>query len=184
MGIARLAPRPGERVLEIGSGTGHGLAALASGVGAAGRVYGLDLSDAMLRLSRAGLAAAPASTIGLVCGDGVALPYADACMDAVLMSFTLELFDTPDIPVVLGECRRVLRYPGRLCVVAMSRPARLSIAVRLYEWAHARLPNYVDCRPIHPAESMERAGFALVTVDEGSMFGLPVQVVLATQRLA
>ena len=50
-GLERLNARPGEKVLEIGFGTGHCLVALAQSVGAAGKVYGVDLSDEMLKIA-------------------------------------------------------------------------------------------------------------------------------------
>jgi SAM-dependent methyltransferase len=50
-----LAVRPGERVLDIGPGTGHALAALAGGAGPSGQVIGVDLSARMLARARAGL---------------------------------------------------------------------------------------------------------------------------------
>ncbi len=182
-GIRKLGVQPGERVLEIGFGTGHALLELAGQVGAAGKVYGIDLSDGMLeaakcRLWRSGLRGAAE----LQLGDAACLPYPPEAFDAVFMSFTLELFDTPEIPVVLGECRRVLRAGGRLVVVALSKEhsgkLRPRLAVRLYEWIHDRWPVAADCRPIYAARAVREAEFADVDVAVMGMWGLPVEVVL------
>jgi demethylmenaquinone methyltransferase/2-methoxy-6-polyprenyl-1,4-benzoquinol methylase len=170
---------PGERVLEVGFGTGLCLVTLAKAVGPTGRVYGIDLSDQMLELAqhnldREGLA----ERAELVCEDAAKLPYPSGMMDAVLMSFTLELFDTPEIPKVLAECRRVLRPGGRIAVAGMSREGEGGIILHLFEWTHRHFPNFLDCRPIFVRRALESAGFQIERVEKRIMW-VPVEIVLA-----
>ena len=107
--LQQLAVANGERVLEIGAGTGECSLALAKSVGPEGRVYGLDLSPGMLAVTRRKLETAGlVERVELECADAAKLPYADASFDAVFSSFTLELFDAPEIHQVLAECRTVV----------------------------------------------------------------------------
>ena len=170
--IAMLAVVPGERVLEIGFGPGDALKALArDGV----RVTGIDLSFVMAQVAAAKLRRVThEGQIGLNLGDATWLPYPTCCFDAIFMSFTLELFDTPEIPLVLAECRRVLRSRGRLCTAAMSLPLHPGLMVRVYDWLHRAFPVWADCRPIPLQAFMEHAGFGLEEVWSGSLWGLPV----------
>jgi len=180
LGLQKLRAVEGETVLEIGFGTGHGILALAQSVGNSGQVYGIDISEGMINITRARVREAGFSErVVLNCGDAARLPFEADFFAAVFMSFTLELFDTPDIPMVLHECRRVLRSDGRICVVAMSKKGKANVITRLYEWAHVKFPEYVDCRPIFVQEALEAAGFQPLDVTEITMFGLPIEIVVA-----
>jgi ubiquinone/menaquinone biosynthesis C-methylase UbiE len=177
-GLQMLTVQGGEVVLEIGCGTGHALLALARRVGNSGKTCGIDISQGMLSITRSRVGKA-GHGVKLVCGDGADPPFAANSFDAIFMSFTLELFDTLDIPIVLCGCKRILRSGGRICVVAMSRKGKTSLISRLYEWAHQRFPQYVDCRPILALEALEEAGFRLADAKVMSTWGLPVEIIVA-----
>ena len=183
-GLRQLDVKTGETVLEVGFGTGHCLVPLAQSVGLTGKVYGIDLSEGMLavaqsRLNRAGLA----ERVSLSSGDATNLPYPDRFFQAIFMSFTLELFDSPEIPQVLSECLRVLQPGGRFGLVAMTKKDASGWMARLYDWAHDRFPVSVDCRPIYAREALAEAGFLIESAIETSMFGLLVDILLATKPL-
>jgi len=180
IGLRMLNLQPGETVLEIGFGTGKAALCLARSVGEMGKIFGLDISEGMLSVALERLRkAALADRVELRCGDAASLSYPDEFFDAVFTSFTLELFDTPEIPLVLKECQRVLRRGGRLCVVAMSKLGKANLMTRLYNWGHQNVQSYVDCRPIYAQEALEEAGFIIREAKVMSMWGLPVEVILA-----
>jgi demethylmenaquinone methyltransferase/2-methoxy-6-polyprenyl-1,4-benzoquinol methylase len=113
LGLSHLSLCSGESALEIGCGTGHASAAMAAAVGEPGRLHAIDLSRGMLRAARRKiLQPGDARQSFFEQVDAVRLPFAPASFDAVFMSFVLELFDTPEIPLVLAECCRVLSLPG------------------------------------------------------------------------
>lgn len=178
-GLQKLNVTESEIVLEIGFGTGHCTLALAQSVGRSGKVYGIDISDGMLnitkqRLSEAGLS----ERVELKRGDATNLSFESDAFDAIFMSFALELFDTPEITVVLEECKRVLQKGGRICVVAISKE-RTSLMTKIYEWLHKKIPQYADCRPIFVRRALEEAGFQIVDVTEFPMWGFLGEIVVA-----
>ena len=176
-GLQLLGVKAGERALEIGFGTGHSLATLAGQAGESGLVTGLDLSSGMIEVARKRIQAkSPERSAQLIQGDGTLLPFSNNSFEALLLSFTLELFSESEIPVVLNECHRVLKREGRLGVVSLSKQDVL--ACRLYEWGHKRWPALLDCRPIELRKSLETEGFRVQAAKVQTMWGLPVEIVL------
>ena len=181
-GLELLSIRKGEAVLEIGFGTGCALVEIARRVGESGRACGLDLTPEMItrarhRLEKQGLA----GKAELCEGDARKMPYEDGLFDAVYMSETLELFDTPDIPVVLAEIRRVLKVRGRLVLSSMPREGHEgSLVWRVYEWLHRTLPQVASCRPIYVEDSVTSAGFEIADTEEMKIVGVfPTKIVTA-----
>jgi ubiquinone/menaquinone biosynthesis C-methylase UbiE len=178
-GLLMLDVTEGEKVLEIGCGTGNSLISLARIIGVTGKIIGMDISEGMLVIAGRKLEqTAISSQVGLCRGDGTKLSFASNSFDAIFMSFALELFDTPEIPVVLRECRRVARSEGRICVVALSKEKR-RWSVALYEWFHRVIHDIVDCRPIFVSKALDEAGFQICNGSVTFMWGLPVEIVLA-----
>ncbi len=109
-----MRPEPGERILEIGPGTGYYTLDIAEWVGPEGKVEIFDLQQEFLdhtvgRATERGLA-----NVVPTQGDATALPYEDASMDAAVL--TAVLGEIPDPLAALREIARVLKPTGRLVV--------------------------------------------------------------------
>lgn len=114
-GIEKLSPKPGEQILEIGTGTGSMIIEIARQMNNKGKVYGVDISEEMIRKAKKNIQRSGLCNItDIQVGDAYKLKFADNFFDAVFMCFTLELFPTDDIPVILKECSRVLKPRGRI----------------------------------------------------------------------
>jgi ubiquinone/menaquinone biosynthesis C-methylase UbiE len=111
LAVARLPP--GERVLDVGTGTGIVARLAAPNVGPTGSVAGLDVSPAMLSVARA-MAAEEGLSIDWREGQAEALPYPDRGFDLVLSQFALMFF--ADRQAALAEMRRVLVSGGRVAI--------------------------------------------------------------------
>ncbi|MDF9810918.1 methyltransferase domain-containing protein [Streptomyces sp. SPB162] len=111
---AAVAARPGERVVDVGSGTGSETQVLAAAVGPTGEVLGVEPHDG-LRAAAELRAAAAGSAARFVAGDAVALPLDDAGTDVVWCERVFQHLAEPAKAV--GEIVRVLRPGGRVVLL-------------------------------------------------------------------
>jgi arsenite methyltransferase len=106
--------RPGERVLDLGSGAGTDALVAAQMVGVEGRVTGIDMTPEMLAKARAAAAELGAENVEFVEGEVEQLPFADASFDVVISNGVIDL--VPDKDAVFSEIHRVLVPGGRIQV--------------------------------------------------------------------
>jgi arsenite methyltransferase len=106
--------RPGDTVLDLGSGAGLDLLLSARRVGPTGRVVGLDMTPEMVELARRNAAAAGALTVEVHLGHIEQIPLPPASVDVVISNCVLNL--AADKELVLREAARVMRPGGRLGV--------------------------------------------------------------------
>jgi arsenite methyltransferase len=127
--------RPGETVLDLGSGGGVDVLLSARRVGPEGFVYGLDMTPEMLELAERNRLAAGAENVRFLRGRIEQIPLPDDSVDVVLSNCVVNL--SPDKPAVLAEAHRVLRPGGRLAIADIATRGALPAAIRdsMAAWA-------------------------------------------------
>ncbi len=184
------APRAGERVLDVATGTGMVAAELLAHADCT--VVGIDQSAAMLAAARARFAGAEGARVELIEGNAEALPFGDASFDVLTFTYLLRYVDDPAATML--ELARVLRPGGRIASLEFGVPPwpparaawRLYTAVGLptlgrmasREWANVGRflgPSIRGYYERHPLERIvgywREAGLAQVRVRRMSLGG-------------
>lgn len=139
--VKAIAPRPGERILDVACGTGTSTVAIqAKGATA----VGVDFSGGMIQEARR-----RHPGIEFVHGDAQALPFADGEFDAVTISFGLRNVHEPHR--ALAEMYRVLRPGGRLVITEFSTPPVGIIRSAYSGYLRHVLPRIADIASSNPA---------------------------------
>ena len=120
--------RPGQVVLDLGSGGGIDVILSARRVGPAGKAYGVDMTDEMLELARRNVAEAGVTNVEFIKGHIEDVPLPDASIDVVISNCVVNL--SVDKPAVFAEMARLLRPGGRIGVADIVADDRLTPAER------------------------------------------------------
>ena len=161
--------RPGETVLDLGSGGGIDVLLSAKRVGPTGKAFGLDMTDEMLELARRNQAEAGAMNVEFLKGEIENVPLPNDSVDVIISNCVINLSGDKDR--VLAEAFRVLRPGGRFAVsdvvVRGDVPAVIRRSVELWVGCVAgamEASEYVS--------RLERAGFTEVSVEPTRVYDL------------
>jgi ubiquinone/menaquinone biosynthesis C-methylase UbiE len=165
-----LRAAPGQRVLDVGCGTGVDLPGMAEAVRPGGRVVGIDVSERAV--GEAGRRLAGLAEVEVLVADAHALPFADAGFDAIRVDRTMLHVTEPER--ALGEFRRVLVAGGRLAILetgcrltgsaaVLEDPVRRAVAERF--WSDAQSTAQIN---LFLPLLLARSGFGDVQVERSS----------------
>ena len=154
--------RPGEVVLDLGSGGGIDVLLSARRVGPAGKAYGLDMTDEMLALARENQRKAGVDNVEFLRGEIEHIPLPDDTVDVIISNCVINL--SADKDAVLAEAFRVLKPGGRLAVsdvvVRGEVPAAIRRNVELWIGCVAGALEESDYRA-----KLQTAGFEAVALE-------------------
>jgi SAM-dependent methyltransferase len=134
--MAALAPKPGERILDIGCGSGQTVVQLAEAVGPGGGVLGVDISTVMLEA--AARRAAGFGQVGFIEADAQAFAFEPGAFDAIFSRFGVMFFAGP--VAAFANIRRALKPAGRLAFVCWRAEAENDLDMTPLRAAAPHLP--------------------------------------------
>lgn len=161
--------KPGETVLDLGSGGGIDVLLSARRVGPTGKAYGLDMTDDMLALARENQRQAGATNVEFLKGEIENIPLPDASVDVVISNCVINL--SSDKSKVLREAFRVLRPGGRFAVsdvvVRGEVPASIRQSMLLWVGCIAGALEESEYR-----SKLSAAGFAEIDLEETRVYNI------------
>ena len=159
--------RPGDVVLDLGSGGGIDVLLSARRVGPEGKAYGLDMTDEMLDLARANQAKAGVENVEFLKGHIEDIPLPDNSVDVIISNCVINLSGDKDR--VFAEAFRVLKPGGRLAIsdVVLSRPLpeELGAITALWTGCISGALTEQAC-----SAGLEGAGFHSVSIEPTRIF--------------
>lgn len=159
--VEAVAPRPGDRALDLATGTGDVARRLAKAVGGGGTVVGVDFTPGMLALARE-----HGGPITYQEADMLALPFADASFDVATVGFGLR--NVADLRLALAEALRVLAPGGRFASLDLAKPrnALARAAVGAYSFGVVPLIGRVVAGDADAYQYLPASNERFVTQDE------------------
>ena len=116
--VSRLDPRPGEKILDLGTGPGEPAMTIAREVGPSGHVTGVDLAENMISIARRVAQSRGVHNVDFATMDCSALTFPDEVFHGAVSSFGFQIFTDPE--KAAREAHRVLQPRGRICVSVWS----------------------------------------------------------------
>jgi ubiquinone/menaquinone biosynthesis C-methylase UbiE len=180
------AIKEGDVVLEVAIGAGDVIEKIAGRVGEKGKVYGVDVAKGYIEFTQKRLAELNLrDNVHLQIADAKGLPFEDNKFDAIINCFMMDLIDTPEIPKVLSEFKRVVRTHGKVVIATMAIPeGKQSLLSKIMSRSYLFFIKHVygkwGCRPILTEPFMKKVGFSNIQREYiGSFMWFPKEIVWA-----
>lgn len=173
--LEMLGLQPGQRVLNVGLGTGKEHLQLQAAIAPGGLAFGVDLSRRML------FAARERTGAPLCEADGLFLPYGDRSFERLLCAYVLDLIPAGEILNWLEGFRRVLAPGGMAVLLSLTEGVDPTSRAFVGLWKAAYTISPISCggcRPLQLSERVLDAGFASVERKIVVQFGVPSEIVL------
>jgi arsenite methyltransferase len=160
--------RPGEVVLDLGSGGGIDVLLSAKRVGPTGKAYGLDMTDEMLELANANKLKAGATNVEFLRGTIEDIPLPSNTVDVIISNCVINLSGDKD--QVLREAFRVLKPGGRLAIsdIVLKKPLPESVRASVEMWTGCVAGALVDS---DYDDKLKKAGFTDVGIEPTRVYG-------------
>lgn len=169
--------RDGEAILEVASGTGAQLVALARR-NPSGRTVGVELAEGMLAQIRKRLRKSGLDAVELISGNALELPFEDRSFDLLVNAYMLDLLARDDIPRALAEFKRVLRPGGRLVLSNMTKGERRRHRIWDSLYSHG-LNLTANCRGVLASPALAELGFVDIHREYMTQMLFPTELVTA-----
>lgn len=174
--IASLDISPGQKLLNIGLGTGAEQEVLSAGLAPGGTAFGIDFSSGMLH-------EASRNSGGRLCqADASDLPFAPGIFDRLYCAYVLDLVPDADIPTWLAGFRRVLKPGGKVVLLSLVEGVdrKSKLLVGTWKKLYSINPEICGgCRPLELMKFVTEAGFECIHRQIIVQLGLPSEVVVA-----
>jgi len=169
--------QPGQRVLNVGLGTGKEHQLIQAAVTPGGLVCGVDISPRMLALAH------KRSGAPLCLADGCRLPFAGQAFDRLYCAYVLDLVAMAELPTWLAGFRRALEPGGRMVLLSLTEGVDPASRAFVWLWKLAYMASPIacgGCRPLQLTELAQGAGFRSLESQVIVQFGVPSEVLVAT----
>jgi demethylmenaquinone methyltransferase/2-methoxy-6-polyprenyl-1,4-benzoquinol methylase len=174
--VENLELAPGQKLLNVGLGTGSEQQDFLSCIVPGGTVIGIDLSFKMLQV-------ASVTSKGFLCqGDARDLPFTKASFDRIYCAFVLDLVNEEEIPAWLAGFRRVLKPGGKMVLLSLVEGVdqRSKMLVSAWKQLYRIDPRICGgCRPLELSRWAAEAGFECIERRVIVQLGLPSEVFVA-----